>query len=221
MEALQSVLLTNMILLSIFVLQFIIILVLVWKFCKRTDDDGGLMITWHVCLYVCSLQTGHSNSTYVRNTFANVTRLFVLKQECDSSRTPSMTSAMWGYMEASYEELQALQQQQRTLSIKVMMLIAKVRGAPLMVFVSCQQITFKLNSVLNTLTTLCGGIVCTRLLLLQKQTNCYGVILNFNVFADQDKQHKRLLAEHRKLLLRVDAHLARTGKGHGRIMRKQ
>ena len=132
-----------------------------------------------------------------------------------------MTSAMWGYMEASYEELQALQQQQRTLSIKVMMLIAKVRGAPLMVFVLCQQITFKLNSVLNTQTTLCGGIVCTRLLLLQKQTNCYGVILNFNVFADQDKQHKRLLAEHRKLLLRVDAHSARTGKGHGRIMPKQ
>ena len=134
--------------------------------------------------------------------------------------TPESANAIWGYMEASHEEVQSLQQQQRTLSIKVMMLIAKVRGAPLMLFVSWRHITFKLNSVLNTPTALCGGIVRTCLLLLQTQTNCYQVTLNFNIFADQDKQHKRLLAEHKKLLLRVDAHSRRTGKGHGRIMPK-
>ena len=70
--------------------------------------------------------------------------------------TPESANAIWGYMEASHEEVQSLQQQQRTLSIKVMMLIAKVRGAPLMLFVSCRHITFKLNYVLNTPTTLCG-----------------------------------------------------------------
>ena len=46
-----------------------------------------------------------------------------------------MTSAMWAYMEASYKELQTVDQQQRTLSIKVMMLIAKVRGTRTMYFV--------------------------------------------------------------------------------------
>ena len=81
------------------------------------------------------MQTGHLSSTYVRNTFANVTRLFVSIQECDSSQTPSMTSAMRAYMEASYKELQAVHQQQRTLSIKVMMLIAKVRGTRTTYFV--------------------------------------------------------------------------------------
>ena len=64
------------------------------------------------------MQTGHLSSTYVRNAFANFTWLFVPIQECHSSQTPSMTSAMWAYIEASYKELQAVDQQQRTLSMR-------------------------------------------------------------------------------------------------------